>query len=245
MNKRQAKKKKKLESSYVRKTLLKQKSTDKGNVIYDIPASKVREKEFQRMVRKANDRLRSLEKAGLYEESREYRMVSHYAYTDPDKSGKGWIYNVNPEKDTIRFTTKLPEKGLQYGKEREYLINTVRNFLRASTSTVTGTRRAMKKAYDTFMLNNEVKAKMTQEEYNNLWRIYHDMKLRDRLDNEGYNAFMTLMKNSDLYKMDNEKIRSALSYLENSEKISEAGKLDDVLENVKTEDNFTIDLAFK
>ena len=110
---------------------------------------------------------------------------------------------------------------------------------------MTGTRRAMKKAYETFKLNNEVKADMSQEEYNNLWRIYHDMKLRDRLDNEGYNAFMTLMKNSDLYKMDNEKIRSALSYLENSKKISEAGKLDEVLENVKTEDNFTIDLAFK
>ena len=84
MNKRQAKKRRKnLQSSYVRKTLLKTEVTEKGNTVYSIPASKVRDKEFKKMVRKANDRLRALEKAGLFEESREYRLVSHYAYSDP------------------------------------------------------------------------------------------------------------------------------------------------------------------
>ena len=61
MNKRQAKKKKKQEASYIRKTLLKRQESEKGNIVYNIPASKVREKEFKRMVRKANDRLRRLE----------------------------------------------------------------------------------------------------------------------------------------------------------------------------------------
>ena len=117
MNKRQAKKKRKMETSYVRKSILKTKTTEKGNVIYKIPASKVREKELQRMIRRANDRLRRLEKAGLYEESREYRLVSHYAYSDP--GGKGSIYNVNPEKDTIRFKYSLPT-GQGYTREREY-----------------------------------------------------------------------------------------------------------------------------
>lgn len=239
MNKRQAKKKKKQESSYIRKTILQRQETEKGNIIYKIPASKVREKEFQRMVRKANDRLRRLEKAGLYEESREYRLVSHYAYSDP--GGKGSIYNVNPEKDTIRFTTKLPGKGLQYEKERSYLINTLRNFLNAETSTVSGSRRVMKAAYDSFMINNDVKADMTQEQYIQLWKVYHDMGLRDKLDNQGYNAFMSLMQSSDLYKMDKNQIKTALEYIESSEKVTTTGKIDDVLYKLEKESNIKLD----
>ena len=240
MNKRQAKKKKKQEASYIRKTLLKRQESEKGNIVYNIPASKVREKEFQRMVRKANDRLRRLEKAGLYEESREYRLVSHYAYSDP--GGKGSIYNVNPEKDTIRFTTKLPGKGLQYEKERAYLINTIRNFLNAATSTVSGTKKVIKKAYESFMENNSIKGDMTQEEYSKLWKVYHDMGLRDKLDNQGYNAFMTLVSQTDLYKMDQSEIETALRYIENSEKSTTTGIVSDVIDNMKMESN--IDLAW-
>lgn len=240
MNKRQAKKRRKnLQSSYVRKTLLKTEVTEKGNTVYSIPASKVRDKEFKKMVRKANDRLRALEKAGLFEESREYRLVSHYAYSDP--GGKGSIYNVNPEKDTIRFSTKLPT-GQGFNKERAYMINTLRNFLNAQTSTVTGTRKAINKAYNSFMDNNNVKADMSQDEYTQLWKIYHDMGLRDKLDNQGYNAFMTLITQTDLYKMNKSDIEAAMSYLENSDKISESGIVNDVIENMKLEED--IELAW-
>lgn len=240
MNKRQAKKRRKnLQSSYVRKTLLKTEVTEKGNTVYSIPASKVRDKEFKKMVRKANDRLRALEKAGLFEESREYRLVSHYAYSDP--GGKGSIYNVNPEKDTIRFSTKLPT-GQGFNKERAYMINTLRNFLNAQTSTVTGTRKAINKAYNSFIKNNNVKADMSQEDYTQLWKIYHDMGLRDKLDNQGYNAFMTLITQTDLYKMNKSDIEAAMSYLENSDKISESGIVNDVIENMKLEED--IELAW-
>lgn len=240
MNKRKAKKKRKnLQSSYVRKTLLKREVTEKGNTIYSIPASKVRDREFKMMVRKANDRLRSLEKAGLFEESREYRLVSHYAYSDP--GGKGSIYNVNPEKDTIRFSTKLPT-GQGFNKERAYMINTLRNFLNAQTSTVTGTRKAIHKAYNSFMKNNNIKADMNQDEYTQLWKIYHDMGLRDKLDNQGYNAFMTLITKTDLYKMNKSDIEAAMTYLENSDKISESGMVNDVIENMKLEED--IELAW-
>ena len=240
MNKRQAKKRRKnLQSSYVRKTLLKTEVTEKGNTVYSIPASKVRDKEFKKMVRKANDRLRALEKAGLFEESREYRLVSHYAYSDP--GGKGSIYNVNPEKDTIRFSTKLPT-GQGFNKERAYMINTLRNFLNAQTSTVTGTRKAINKAYNSFMKNNNVKADMSQEDYTQLWQVYHDMGLRDKLDNQGYNAFMTLITQTDLYKMNKSDIEAAMAYLENSDKISESGIVNDVIENMKLEED--IELAW-
>ena len=191
------------------------------------------------MVRKANDRLRALEKAGLFEESREYRLVSLNVYSDP--GGKGSIYNVNPEKDTIRFSTKLPT-GQGFNKERAYMINTLRNFLNAQTSTVTGTRKAINKAYNSFMKNNNVKADMSQEDYTQLWKVYHDMGLRDKLDNQGYNAFMTLITQTDLYKMNKSNIEAAMSYLENSDKISESGIVNDVIENMKLEED--IELAW-
>jgi len=239
VNKRQAKKRKKMESSYIRKSLLKTKTTEKGNLIYRIPASKVREKELQRMVRKANDRLRRLERAGLYEESREYRLVSHYAYSDP--GGKGSIYNVNPEKDTIRFKSTLPT-GQGYTREREYMINTLRNFLNASTSTVSGTRKAINKAFKSFIDNQDIKGEMTQDQYMQLWRTYHDMGLRDKLDNQGYNAFMTLVKSTDIYNMTPDEMKVALDYLAKSEAISEEGKIDDVLTHLNEETN--IELAW-
>ena len=237
MNKRQAKKRKKMESSYIRKSLLKTKTTEKGNMIYRIPASKVREKELKRMVRKANDRLRRLEKAGLYEESREYRLVSHYAYSDP--GGKGSIYNENPEKDTIRIKSTLPT-GQGYTREREYMINTLRNFLKASTSTVSGTRKAINKAFQSFKDNQDIKGEMTQDQYMQLWRTYHDMGLRDKLDNQGYNAFMTLVQSTDIYNLTSDEMKVALDYLEKSEAISEEGKIDDVLTKLDAETNIKL-----
>lgn len=249
MNKRQAKKARKKQASgvfgspgqkyrYIRKSLLKRSVSEKGNQVYKIPASQVRLNEFKKLVKQANDRLRRLEKAGLYEESREYRLVSHYAYSDPN--GKGRIYNVNPEKDTIRFSSKLPEKGLQYGADIEYQINALRNFLNAKTSTVSGTKEVTKKAYETFMRENGQRSNMSQEEYMNMWKIYHDMGLRDKLDNQGYNTFMTLMTQTDLYKLSNEEIETALRYIETSEKISTSGKIYDVMENLSIEDNITL-----
>lgn len=189
------------------------------------------------MVRKANDRLRRLEKAGLYEESREYRLVSHYAYSDP--GGKGSIYNVNPEKDTIRFKSTLPT-GQGYTREREYMINTLRNFLKASTSTVSGTRKAINKAFQSFKDNQDIKGEMTQEQYMQLWRTYHDMGLRDKLDNQGYNAFMTLVQSTDIYDLTQDEMKVALDYLAKSEAISEEGKIDDVLTKLDAETNIKL-----
>lgn len=239
MNKRQAKKKrKKVVTKYIRKTLLNRKETENGNIIYKIPASKVRDEEFKKMVRRANDRLRALEKAGLFEESREYRLVSHYAYSDP--SGKGSIYNVNPEKDTIRFSSKLPEKGLQYEREREYIINTLRNFLNAETSTVSGAKVVINRAYESFMAEHGKRSDMSQDEYMKMWRIYHDMGLRDKLDNQGYNAFMTLMTQTDLYSLNEDEIKTALEYIENSDKVTTSGMISDVITNMEMEENITL-----
>ena len=234
----------KTKKAYIRKTLLKQKTTKKGNEIYNIPPSKVRDAELKRLVKRANDRLYKLEKAGVTDKSREYRTVEHYAVGNP--KGKGFIYNVDQEKGRIRFTSSTFIKGSDGRRrkmtteERSYLINTVRNFLNAETSTISGTKKAFSRAYMTFMQNNGKRSSMSEADYEKMWKIYHDMALRDRLDNQGYNAFMTLMTQTDLYMLDESQIEIAMDYLLNSEKETTSGMIYDVTANLEVQDNIKL-----
>ena len=230
--------------SYIRKTLLKQKTTKKGNEIYRIPPSKVRDEELKRLVKRANDRLYKMEKAGVTDKSREYRTVQHYAVGDPN--GKGFIYNVNQEQGRIRFTSSTfikdsdGRRRKMTTEERSYLVNTVRNFLNAETSTISGTKKAFSRAYMTFMQNNGQRSSMSEADYEKMWKIYHDKALRDRLDNQGYNAFMTLMTQTDLYMMDESQIEIAMDYLLNSEKETTSGMIYDVTSNLEIQDNIKL-----
>lgn len=222
---------------YIRKTLLKQKTTKKGNIIYNIPPSKVREAEFKKLVKRANDRLYKLEKAGITEDSHEYRMVEHYALSNP--KGKGWIYNVDPEKGRIRFKGSL--KGLS-SAEKQYLINTIRNFLNAQTSTVGGTRKAFKQAYQSFINNpqNKITGQITPDQYRNMWRVYHDNVKQDKLTNQGYNVFMELIKKTNFYELDPEEMQQAFDYIAESDKLSTTGIMDDVITNLEKQDNIKL-----
>ena len=222
----------------LRSNLLSYNETAGGYIKYDITASNVTEAEFKRLVKRANDRLYKLEKKGLTGKSKEYRMVEHYAVSDPN--GKGSIYNVNSERGSIRFTSSL--KGLN-GKQKAYLINTVRNFMRAETSTIGGTKKAFNRAFETFV-NGDGRGKvsnMTQEQYETLWSTYRDMVQKDELDSKGYNVFMELVENTNLYELNSDQIRKALSYIETSEATSTAGIELDVLENVKMEEDFELE----
>lgn len=235
MNKRQAKKRAKKERTR-KKSLLKSRTTKTGYTKYGIKPSEVRDAELKYLAKKANDRLYKMEKAGVTDKSREYRMVEHYAIGDP--SGKGSIYNVDVNKGRIRFTST--SKGMS-GEERAYLINTIRNFLKAETSTVSGTKRAFKRAYTTFMKNNGSKINMTQEQYENVWSTYRDMVEKDKLSNEGYNAFMELVTKTDLYTMKQWQIREAISYIDKSDALTTSGKVADVIENMGMENNIKIE----
>lgn len=221
------KKKKKVK---LRKTILKYNTLDTGYRQYKIQPSRVREEEFKRLVKQANDRLYKLEKAGLSGVSREYREVEHYALTDP--AGKGDIYNVNPARATIRFTSSL--KGLS-GQEKAYLINTVRNFLNAQTSTISGTKKAINKAFESFTSNNDMSkiSNMNQEQYMNIWKAYRDVVEKDKLEHKGYNVFMDLVKNTNFYQLTPAQMRETLSYISNSSSISTAGITADVLSMVE------------
>lgn len=214
----------------LRDNLLNYNITASGYRQYDIVASKVTEAEFKRLVKRANDRLYKLEKANLTDKSREYREVEHYAIGDPQ--GKGSIYNVNANRGTIRFTSSL--KGLTR-TQKSYLINTVRNFMNAQTSTISGTKKAFKQSYQTFMQNYGSKLGMTPEQYETIWSVYRDMVEKDKLGNKGYNAFMELVKSTNLYELKPSQIRETLQYIDNSDSQSVAGIVADVLDSVQME----------
>lgn len=221
----------------LRSNLLSYNVTAGGYKQFDIVPSKVTEAEFKRLVKRANDRLYKLEKKGLTNKSREYRMVEHYAVSDPN--GKGNIYNVKANKGTIRFTSSL--KGLD-SKQKAYLINTVRNFMLAETSTIGGTKKAFNRAFETFKKNRPDLKNMTQEQYENLWQTYRDMVEKDKLASAGYNAFMELVEKTNLYELSSDEMETALSYIENSDASSTTGVLSDVLDAVQMEEDFDLTL---
>lgn len=195
---------------------------------YDKKASQVTSEEIKKMAKLANDRLYKLEKSGKSEFSREYQLVEHYAVGDPN--GKGSIYNVSDDYSRIRF--KSTDKGMT-GKERSEYVNTLRNFLRAETSTMKGTEAAINKAYNTYMKRHGANVReMSQEQYARLWKTYREWNLPDKLSHEGYNAFLELAENSNIYQLTDNQLDAAMAYLRNSEQTSTVGILGDVVWNL-------------
>ena len=67
------------------------------------------------------------------------------------------------------------------------------------------------------------------------------MVQKDELDSKGYNVFMELVENTNLYELSSDQIRKALSYIETSEATTTAGIELDVLDNVKMEEEFELE----
>lgn len=206
-------------------------SGDKGSgnyYKYDIKASQVSDEDIKKMTKLANDRLYKLEKSGQSEFSREYKMVEHYAIGDPN--GKGSIYNVSEDYDRIRFTSST--KGMTQ-EERSYYVNTLRNFLRAETSTIKGTKAAINKAFETYKSHYGANIPdMTAEQYARLWKTYREWNLPDKLSHEGYNAFLELAQNSNLYDLTDNQLDAAMAYLRNSEETSTSGIVGELVYNL-------------
>ena len=221
-------------SKHVREELLHGESytTPRGartnRFVYDVKASQVTDEEIKRMAKLANDRLYKLEKSGQNEYSREYQLVEHYAVGDPN--GKGSIYNVSEDQERIRFTSST--RGMS-SEERAYLVNTMRNFLRAETSTITGTRKAAKKALASYQASHKNAPDMNYKQYQKMWKIYREEVLPDKDSHESYNAFISIMNQTNLYDLSEDQMREAMNYLKTTEESSVVGILDSMKE--KTE----------
>lgn len=197
---------------------------------YDIKASKVTDQEVKRMTKLANDRLYKLEKTGQDEYSREYQLVEHYAIGDPN--GKGSIYNVSDDKKRIRFTSSTKDMTTE---ERSYYVNTLRNFLRSETSKVSGTKEAVSKAYQSFKSGKLKSAveNISEDEYKRLWKTYRESALPDKISHEGYNAFIEMVKLTNLYQLSDDQMAQALDYVHSSEEHTIAGKIGGAIENLE------------
>lgn len=163
--------------------------------------------ELKQKVKKVNDSLYRLEKAGIQDESREYQLIEHYAL---DKNSP--YYNVNLDTGAIRATTdlsrfKTPEELYKY-------MEVLNNILNSQTRTVSGTRAAMNKAYQTFKKSilHQERPELSYDQYTNIFKIYRTKVNPDRKDKAGSDTVMELIRNTNLYDMDDDDIETALKY---------------------------------
>ena len=145
--------------------------------IFDKKPSEFTPEDIKHIVKGVNDRLYKFEKAGKQKESRTYQNVAKYA-----AENQLGMYNVDPEKGTIRVTedlSRFPTNEAKY----EY-IRRMQEILSNQTSTVGGTNRAMYRAYKSFMKNPNVMMKdkegnlkpvnLSFQEYKDIWKAYKD-----------------------------------------------------------------------
>ena len=178
--------------------------------LYNVTASNVAQVDVKWMVQLINRRLRAIEKAGLTEESAEYRTIEHYAVSDP--AGKGKIYNVNYETGAIRISSDMRKLSAE---ERAYAINVMRNIIKAKTSTVRGTRAAMNKAFASAMKKapEAAAAGMTAEQYADVWRAYRRNVSKDESGKRaGSDIVMKLIQKFNFYDLSPEQLDRAFSY---------------------------------
>ena len=154
---------------------------DASRKIFDKKPSEMSIADIRKLVKGVNDRLYKLEKAGMQMESKTYQNISKFAAENQLN-----MYNINPDTGAIRVTQDLSRFPTAEAKYR--YIRRLQEILSNKTSTVGGTNRAMKKAYDSFMKNPllqyqvkdphdpEKEITMTYDlsfnEYKNIWKGY-------------------------------------------------------------------------
>lgn len=221
----------------LRKRTLKYRIGAEGKKVYKVTASEVDENMYKLLVKAANERLRQIEKKGLTRDSREYILVKKYAEEYPE--GKGAIYNINEKTGAIRFSRDLPgfmtrEKPFKtQAQRREHMINTLRNFLNAESSTVRGIRDIQKRGYESFKYETVTKngkrvrqAKekykdLTLEQYTRFWKIYRENVSDSKEDHYGYDSLKILIDNSNVMQMSEEKLLAAMETIESTRDANE------------------------
>ena len=214
MNKRQAKKKRKKQSLTISKTkkkqLFKYSIGSQGHKVYKKKAKDITEKEIKWLVKTLNKRLYNIERYGLQSHSQEYRNIKHYAISEPNASGK--YYNVNYEKGTIRITSDLSR--FQSRSELTNFINRLRNIYLTQTSTVKGTKVAMKKGYKTFLETTGKSEKdISYNKYGEIWRTFREMVSEDKKAKGDSEVIVELITHTNYYELSMEELRETMSYI--------------------------------
>lgn len=126
------------------------------------------EKKIEKSYKKANDRLKALEKAGLTKASNAYRYIEREKYDDAKYLTKQG-----------RF--KKPSKKMSRNDLLSEYVNLNRFLNESKTSTVKGTKSRYKEAYKTYAkkVKSTGGSPMTFEEYGDFWRSEKINKLME------------------------------------------------------------------
>lgn len=168
--------------------------------------------EIRKLVKKVNDSLYRLEKAGVQNMSNEYQLIEYYAIEKDSP-----YYNVNLKQGTIRATKDLKRIGTKRADLYRYK-NVLEGIINADTRTVTGTRAAIQKSYEWFLdeqkegglLQNN--PKMDFDNYKRVFQIYREKVNPDRKDHAGSAMVLTILNSTNMYQISKSGIEKALKY---------------------------------
>ena len=149
-------------------------------------------KKIEKNYKKANDRLKSIEKAGLTKASNAYRYIERESYD-------------NAEYLTKRGRFKKPTKKMSRNELLSEYVNLNRFLNESKTSTVKGTKDRYKKAYNTYAkkIKQAGGKPMTFEEYGDFWR---STKINKLLEQFGGSDLMNFLSERELSLNDLENI---------------------------------------
>lgn len=167
---------------------------------------------YAKLVRRANDRLRELERSGENESSSMYKIIEGSINSKPWTEGR-------PFKETagkIRFRGKRDFEKMSE-KEQDYYLKRLESFLKSKTTTRTGQKGIFKKiseankgrlditqkSYEEFMKNEMVKERypnLTFEEYQRLFEEFEKLKA-NKADHYGSDDINQLFEYVDVKKI--------------------------------------------
>lgn len=168
---------------------------------------KYSEVEIRHMIKKINDSMYRLEKRGLQTESAEYRKMMKYATSNPN--GTGSMYNLNMEKGTLRVSKDLSKYKSK--KERAKFVEVLENILKAETRTVSGTRKAVDRGYQT--VKRRYNYKGTKKQYLNVWHTVRDVISKNKMDKIGSDTVMRMIESTNIYQLSQAELEEALRVL--------------------------------
>ena len=168
---------------------------------------KYSEAEIRHMIKKINDSMYRLEKAGLQTESAEYRKMMKYATSNPN--GTGIMYNLNMDTGTLRVSKDLTRYKTK--KERVKFVEVLEGILKAETRTVSGTRRALDRGYQT--AKKRYKYKGSKEQYINVWHTARDIISKNKMEKIGSDTVMRMIETTNIYQLSQAELNEALKVL--------------------------------
>lgn len=185
--------------------------------IFDKKPSSFTKDEINKLVKGVNDRLYKLEKAGLAQKSKAYQNIMRYAM------GGDPAYNVDLERGTVRLTQDMSR--FKTKQEMYDYINRAQQILSNQTSSVGGTNKAIRSAYETFMKNPQMYSinkdgkikplRLSLEEYRNIWKAYKSNVEPDdksKYESQTVIDFIHATRAMEYYEIPPEQLNKAFKY---------------------------------